>query len=141
MSNSLWPHGLQHARLPCPSLSPRVCSDSCPLSQWFNPTVSSSAALFSFCFQSFPASGYFPISWLITSSGQITGASASVFPMNIQFVSFRTDWLDLSGVRGTLKSHLQHHSSKASALWGSAFFMVQLLHLYMTTGITISLTM
>ena len=61
--------------------------------------------------------------------------------MNIQFVSVRTDWLDLLAVQGTLKSLLQHHSSKASALWGSAFFMVQLSHLYMTTGITISLTM
>ena len=62
MSDSLWPRGLQHARLPCPSLSPRVCSNSCPLSQWCHPTISSSVALFSFCLQSFSASGAFPAS-------------------------------------------------------------------------------
>ena len=64
MSNSLQPHGLQHARLPCPSLSPRVCSNSCPLSQWRHPTISSSVALFSFCLQSFSASGAFPMRWI-----------------------------------------------------------------------------
>ena len=78
-------HGLQHSRLPCPSLSPRVCSNSCPLSQWCSPTISSSVALFS-CPQSFPASWSFPVSRLFTSSGQGIGASAStpVLPMNIQ---------------------------------------------------------
>ena len=79
VSDSLWPHGRQHARLPCPSLSPEVCSNSCPLSQWCYLTISSSAAPFSFCLQSFPASGSFPMSWLFTSSGQSTGASASRF--------------------------------------------------------------
>ena len=79
-------HGLQHTRLPCPSLSPRVCSNSCPLSQWCYPTISSSVAPFSFCLQSLPPWGYFPMRQLFASSGQSTGASAlaSVLPMNIQ---------------------------------------------------------
>ena len=63
--DSLQPRGLQHARLLCPPLSSRVCSDSCPLSRWCHPTISSSASPFSFCFQSFPASGAFPVSWLL----------------------------------------------------------------------------
>ena len=85
MSDSLWSHGLQHARLPCPSLSPGVCSNSCPLSQWCHPTILSSATLFSFCLQSFPASGVsFPVSWLLATGGLSTGASASasVLPVN-----------------------------------------------------------
>ena len=86
MSNSLQTHGLQRARLPCPSPSPGVCSNSCPVSQWCHPTIVSSVAPFSSCFQSFPASGSFPVSRLFTSSGQRIGASvsASVLPMNIQ---------------------------------------------------------
>ena len=83
----LWPHGLQHARLLCPSLSPRVCSDSCPLSQWYHPIISSSVALFS-CPPSFPASGIcvssFPVSQLFASSEQSIEASASVLPKSIQ---------------------------------------------------------
>ena len=82
-SVSLWPHGLQQARLPCPSLSPRVCSNSCALSQWCHPTISSSVVPFS-CLQSFPASGAFPVSYLFISGGQSIGASASVLPMNSQ---------------------------------------------------------
>ena len=86
MSNYLWPHELQHARLPCPSLSPRICSNSCPLSQWCHPTISPSISPFSSCLQSFPASGAFLMSWLFTSGSQSIGASvsASVLPMNIQ---------------------------------------------------------
>ena len=86
MSYSLQPRGLQHGRLPCPSLSPGICSNLCPLSWWWYLTVSSSAAPFSFCLQSSPASGSFPISWLFTSGGQSIGASASasVLPMNSQ---------------------------------------------------------
>ena len=86
VSNSLWSHELQHATVSCPSLSPGVCSDSRPLSQWCYPTISSSAAFFSFCPQSFPASGSFPMSWLFASGGQKIGASASasVLPMNIE---------------------------------------------------------
>ena len=85
MSNSLWSHGLQHDRLPCPSLSPGVCSHSGPLSWWCYPTISTSFAPF-FCPQSFPASGSFPMSQLFTSDGWSIGASASVLvlPMNIQ---------------------------------------------------------
>ena len=88
MSNSLQHHELQYARPPCPSLSPRVCPTSCPLSQWFYPTISSSATLFSSCLQSSPASGSFPVSQLFASSGQSIGASASssVLPVNVQFL-------------------------------------------------------
>ena len=86
MSDSLWHHGWQHARLPCPSLSPRVCSGSCPLSWWCSLTISSSATLFSFCLQPYPRSVPFPMNQLFTTGGQSTGASASasVLPMNIQ---------------------------------------------------------
>ena len=77
-------HGLQHSRLPCPSLSPRVCSNSCPLSQWYHPTISSSVVPFSSCPQSFLASGSFPMTRLFKSGGQSIGASASVLPVNIQ---------------------------------------------------------
>ena len=86
VSDSLQPHGLQHARLACPSLSPGICSNSCPLSQWYHPTISSSATLFSSCPQSFPASGSFLISWLFASGGQSSeaSASASVLAMNTQ---------------------------------------------------------
>ena len=91
MSNSLWPHGLQHTRLPCPSPTPRACSDSCPSSWWCHPTISSSVIPFSSCLQSFPASGSFPVSQFFASGGQNTGVSvsASVLPMNIE------DWFPL----------------------------------------------
>ena len=99
MSGSLLPHGLQHARLPCPSPSPRACSNSCPLSQWCHPTISSSVVPFSSCLQSFPASGSFPVSQVFTSGGQSTGvsSSASVFPMNIRdwFPLGWTGWISL----------------------------------------------
>ena len=143
MSDCLRPSGLQHARLPCPSLSPGVCSNSWPLSWWWCcPTRSSSVTPFSSCPQSFPASGSFPMSWLFASGGQSIGASvsASVLPVNIQsWISFGTDMFDLLAVQGTLKSVPQPHSSEASILWCSAFFMVQLSHLYMTAGKTIAL--
>ena len=84
MSNSLQPHGLQHTRLPYPSPFLRVCSDTCPLSRWCHPTISSSVIPFSSCPQSFPASGSFPMSQLFTSGGQSIGTSASVLPMNTQ---------------------------------------------------------
>ena len=91
MSNSLWPHGLQHARLPCPSPTPRACSNSYPLSRWCHPTISSSVVPFSSCLQSFPESGSFPMSQFFASGGQSIAvlASASVLPMNIQ------DWFPL----------------------------------------------
>ena len=86
MSNSLWPHELQHARLPCPSPTPRACSNSCPLSRWCHPTISSSVIPFSYCLQSFPASEPFPMSKFFASGGQSirVSSSASVLPMNIQ---------------------------------------------------------
>ena len=86
MSVSLWPHGLQHTRLPCPSPSSRACSNSCPLSQWCHPTISSSVISFFSCLPSFPASGSFLLIWLFASHGQSIGASASasVSPVNIQ---------------------------------------------------------
>ena len=84
MSDSLWPRGLQHARLPCPSPTPGVCSNSCPSSQWCHPTISSSVISFSSCPQSFLASGSIPMSHLFTSGGQSIGTSALVLPMNIQ---------------------------------------------------------
>ena len=85
LSNSLRLHGLQHARFPCPSLSPGVCSKSCLVSQWCHPTISSSVTPFSSCPQSFPASGFFPVSQFFASGGQSIGASASVsvHPVNI----------------------------------------------------------
>jgi len=84
VSDSLWPHGLQHTRPPCPSPSPRACSNSCPVSRWCHPTISSSVIPFSSCLHSFPTSGSFPMSQLITSGGHSIGASATVLPMNIQ---------------------------------------------------------
>ena len=86
VSDCLQPHGLQHTRLPCLSLSPRVCSNSCPLNRWCHPTTSFSVISFSFRLQSFPASGSLPMSWFLESGGQSIGvsASASVLPMNIQ---------------------------------------------------------
>ena len=84
MFDSLWPHGMQWAKLPCPSLCPWVCLDLYPLSQWCYLIISSSATLFSFCLQSFPASGSLPKNWLFPSSCQSIEASASVFPVNIQ---------------------------------------------------------
>ena len=84
VSDSLWPHGLQHTRPPCPSPVSRVYSNSCSLSQLFIPTISSSVVPFSFNLQSFPASGAFPMSWLFISGGQSIGTSASVLPMKTQ---------------------------------------------------------
>ena len=145
MSNSLRSHGPQHARPPCPSLTPRVYSNLSLWSWWWHPTFSSSIVPFSSCLQSFPASGSFLMSQFFASGGQSIGilASASVLPMNTQdsgLISFRMVWLDLLAVQGTLKSLFQHHSSKVSILWCSAFFIVQLSHPYMTTGKTIALT-
>ena len=139
VSDSLWPHGLQHARLPCSSPTPEACSNSCPLSWWCHPTNSSSLVPFS-CLQSFPASGSFPPIQFFASGGQSIGVSASVFPVNIQdwFPLGWTGWISLQS-KG-LKSLLQHHSSKASILWRSAFLMVKVSHPYLTTGKTVVLT-
>ena len=140
MSNFWQPHELQHARLFCPSLSPGVYSDLCPLSQRCLPTISSSLTLFSSCPQPFPASVFsdeldlrikWPKYW-----------SFSISPSNgySGLISLRIDWFDLFTVQGTLKSRLQHHNSKTSILHCSAFLMVEPSHPYMTTGKTIALT-
>ena len=133
MSDSLWPHGLQHARLPCPSPTPGAYSNSCPLSRWCHPTIFSSVVPFSSCLQSFPASGSLPVSQFFTSSGQSieVSASASVLPMNIKdwFPLGLTGWISLQS-KG-LSSLLQHHSSKASFLQCSGFFVVQISHTWL----------
>ena len=142
MSNSLQPHGLQHARLPCPSTSPGACSNSCPLCPWCHPTISSSVISFSSCLQFLRSirvfsnelalhirwSKYWRLSFSISPSNEYSGV-----------IYFRIDWFFLLVVQGTLKS-LQHHNSKASILHNLAFLMVQLSHQYMTTGKTITLT-
>ena len=126
MSDSLWPHELQHARPPCPSPTPRAYPNSCPLSQWCHPTISSSVVPFSSWPQSFPASGSSQMSQLFIRWPNYWSFSFSVSPSNEHpgLISFRMAWLDLLAVQGTLKSLLQHHSSKASILWCSAFFTV-----------------
>ena len=187
MSDSLWPYGLQHTRPPCPSPTHGVYSNSCPLSRWCHPTISSSVVPFSSRrLQSFPASRSFLFLTLIFTLFYFTVlywfchtltwirhrctwvpnpeppslkvfSNESVlhirwpkywsFSFNIRLsnehpglISFRMDWLDLLAGQGTLKSLLQHHSSKASILQCSTFFTVQLSHPYMTTGKTIALT-
>ena len=142
MPDSLRPHESQHARPPCPSRTPGVHSDSCASSQWCHPAISSSVVPFSSCPQSLPASGFFPMSQLFTWGGQSTGvsASASFPPKNTQgwSPSEWTGWISLQS-KGFPRI-LQHHTSKASILWHSAFVTVQLSHPYMTTGKTIALT-
>ena len=143
ISNFLWLHGLQHARFPYPSLSPIVCSNSCPLSQWCHPTISFSVTPFSSYPQSFTSLAYFPMNWLFASGGQSGWSqSFSISPSNEYsgLISFRIDWFDLLAVQGTLKSLLQHHSLKESIFQHSTLFMVQLSHPYMTTGKIIALT-
>ena len=142
MSNSLWPRGLQHARLLCPSLPPRVCSNSCPLSWWWYLTISSSASPFSFGLQFSQHQGFF---FFIEYTLHIRWPKYWSFSLSpskeyLGLISFRIDWFDLLSVQGTLKSLLQHHSLRASILRCSAFFIVQLSHPYMTTGKTTALT-
>ena len=119
MSDSLWPHGLQHARPPCPSPTPRVYSNSCSLSWWCHPAVSSSVALFS-CPQSFPASGSFPMSWLFASGDQSIRASASVLPVNIQ------GWFPL-GLTGLISLPYKGLSRvfSSTAVWKHQLFSTQ----------------
>ena len=111
VSDSLRPHGLQHIRPPCPSPTPRACSDSCRSSWWCHPAVSSSVVPFSSCLQSFPVSGFFQMSQFFTSGGHSIGVSASASILNEYsgLISFRKHWLDLLAVQGTLKSllHIQ----------------------------------
>ena len=117
MSSSLRPHGLQHARLFCPALSPGGCSDSCPLSQYCHSTISSSANPFSFCLPSFLLLESFPMNRLFTSGDQSIGTSALSRSNDYsRLICLRIDWFDLLAVQGTLKSLLQHHNSKASII-------------------------
>ena len=142
MSNSLRLHESQHARPPCPSPTPRVYSNSCPSSQWCHPASPSSVIPFSSCPQSFPASESSSESTLHMRWPKYWSFSFSISPSNEHpgLISFRMDWLDLLAVQGTLKSLLQHHSSKASIFQHAALFTVQLSHPYMTTGETIALS-
>ena len=139
VSDSLWTDALQYARLLCASPSPSVCAHSCPSSHWCHPAILSSVVPF-FCPHSFPALGSFPKSQLCMSWPKYWSFSFNISPFNEYpgLISFRMDWLDLLAVQGTLKSLLQHHSSTASVLQRSAFFIVQLSHPYMTTGKTIA---
>ena len=141
MSDSLWPQGLQHARLPYSSPTPGTCSNSYPSSQWRHPTISScwSLLLLPSIFPSirvFSTESVLHIGWPKDWSFSFS-ISSNDYP---GLISFRMDWLDLLAVQGTLKSLLQHHSSKASILQHSAFLIVQLSYPYMTTGKTIALT-
>ena len=142
MSDSLRPHESQHTRPPCPAPTLWVHPNSCPSSWWCHPSISSSVVPFSSCPQSFPASVFSRESTLHMRWPKQWSFSFSFSPSNEHpgLISLRMDWLDLLAVKGTLKSLLQHHSSKASVLWRSAFFTVQLLQPYMTTGKTIALT-
>ena len=142
MSDSLRPHEPQHARPPCPSPTPGLNPNSCPLSQWCHPAISSSIVPFSSCPQSLPASVFSNESTLHMRWPKYWSFSFSISPSNEHpgLVSFRMDLLDFLVVQGTRKSLLQHHSSKASILQHSGFFTVQLSHPYMSTGKTIALT-
>ena len=137
VSYSLQPHEPQHTRPPCLSLIPGVHPNPCPLSRWCHPAISSSVGPFSSCSQSFPASGSFPMNQLFTSRGQSIGVSAStsVLPMNTQ------DWSPLGWTRWiSLQSKGLSRVFSNTIVQCSAFFIVQLLHPYMTTGKTIALT-
>ena len=136
-SDSLWPHGLQHVRIPCPSPSPGACSNSCLLSRWCHPTISSFVVRFSSSLQSFPVSGSFPMTQFFTSGGQSIGvsASASVLPMNIQ------DWFPLGWTGWIfLESKGLSRVFSNTTVQKHQFFGTQLSYPYMTTGKTIALT-
>ena len=143
MFEPLQPRGLKDSRLPCPSLSPRVCSNSCLLSQWCYLTISSSVTHFSSCSQSFPTSWSFPMIWLCIRWPKDWSFSFSISLSNEYsgFISFKIDWFYLLAVQRTLWSLRQHYNSKALILQCSAFFfMAQILHPYMTTGKPTALT-
>ena len=138
ISNSLQPHGLQHTRLPCPSPTPGACSNSCPLSRWCHPTI-----CLILCHPLLFLPSIFPSIRIFSNESVLLirwpkywSFSSSTSPSNDYsgLITFRIEWLALLAVQGTLKSLFQHHSSKASILQHSAFFTVQLSHLYMTTG-------
>ena len=139
VSDSLPPHELQHTRPPCPSPTPRVHPDSGPSSQWCHPAISSSVVPFSSCPQSLPASVFSNESTLRMRWPKYWSFSLSIIPSKEHpgLISFRMDWLDLLAVQGTLKSLLQHHSSKASILWCSAFFTVRLSHVHIDINVSV----
>ena len=124
MSDSLQPHGLEHARLPCPSPTPRAYSDSCPSSRWCHPTISSSSSSLP-TFNLSQHQGLFYDLVIRIRWSKYWSFSFSISPSNEHpgLISFRMDWLDLLAVQGTLKSLLQNHSLKTSILWCSAFFI------------------
>ena len=128
LSDSLRPHGPQHTRPPCPSPTPGAYSNSCPSSRWCHPTISSSVVPFSSHLQSFPASGSFQMSQFFASGPKYWSSSFNISPSDEYsgLIFFRMDWLDILAVQETLKSLLQYHSSKASNLQHSVFFIVQL---------------
>ena len=140
MSDSLWPHESQHTRPPCLSSTPGVHSNSCPSSRWchpaFHPLSSPSPPAPN------PSQHLSLFQWVNSSHEEYWSFSFSIILSKEHpgLISFRMDWLDLLAVQRTLKSLVQHHSSKASILWCSAFFTVQLSHPYMTTGKTIALS-
>ena len=143
MSNSLRSHGRQHSRLPCSSLSPRVCSNSCPLSQWCYLSISSSAAPFSSCPVPCPASESFPMSRLFASSANtlelpvLQSFSFSISPSSEHsgLISFRIDWFDLLGVQGTQESSPIPQVKNINSSVLNSFFLVQLWWMYMTKTI------
>ena len=150
MFDSLWPHGLQHTRPPCLSPTPGVYSNSCSLSRWCHPTISSSVIPFTSCLRSFPASAFDLsqhqglLQW-ISSSHQVAKVWSFSFSISrsneySRLIYFSMDCLDLLAVQGMLKYLLQNHGSKASVLWRAVFCIVQISHPYMTTGKTIALT-
>ena len=139
----LWPHRLQHTRPPCPSPTSRLYSNSCPLSWWYHPTISSSVIRFSSCRQSFPASGSFQMSQLFASGGQSMGVSAStsVLPMNTQDCSPLgwTGWISLQS-KGLSRVFSNTTVQKHQFFCAQLSLIVQLSHSYMTTGKTIAIT-
>ena len=142
MSDSLRSHVLQHTRFPCPSPTPRTCSNSCLSNWWCHPTISSSIVPFSSRLQSFSVSGSFPMSLLLASGGQrkYWPFSTSRSSEYSWLISFRNSWFELFAAQGTLKSLLHHYNFKASFLPCSACFMAQLSHPYTMSGKTIALT-
>jgi len=143
VTNSLQPHGLQHARSPVPHHLLKACPSSCPSHQWCHPAISSSDTLFSFYPQSFPASESFLMNQLLITWPNYWSFSFTISPSNeyLGLISFKIDCFDLLAVQGTLRSLLKHHSLKASILWHSArFFTVQFSQLYVTTEGTIAMT-
>ena len=143
MYNSLRPHGLHHARPPCPSPTPRVHPDSRPSNQWCHQAISSSVVPFSSCPQSLPASESFLMSQFFTRWPKYWSFSFSISTSN-EYSGLNplglSGWISLQSVQGALKSLLQHHSSKASIPQHSVFFMIPISHPYMTAGKTIALT-